>query len=133
MEVPRLGVQSELQLPAYATATAMQDPCGICDLHYSSWLCWILNPLSEARDGTPNLMVLSQIHCHCTMTGIPIRRILFFLSNLCIFLFLFSCLIVMDGVLSKILNETGKGILPILGEEAFDLSSFCVMVAVGFL
>ena len=26
MEVPRLGVQSELQLPAYATATAMPDP-----------------------------------------------------------------------------------------------------------
>ena len=26
MEVPRLGVESELQLPAYTTATAMQDP-----------------------------------------------------------------------------------------------------------
>ena len=26
MEVPRLGVQSELQLPAYTTATATQDP-----------------------------------------------------------------------------------------------------------
>ena len=26
MEVPRLGVKSELQLPGYATATAMQDP-----------------------------------------------------------------------------------------------------------
>ena len=25
MEVPRLGVESELQLPAYATATAMPD------------------------------------------------------------------------------------------------------------
>ena len=25
MEVPRLGVKSELQLPGYATATAMQD------------------------------------------------------------------------------------------------------------
>ena len=25
MEVPRLGVESELQLPAYATATAMTD------------------------------------------------------------------------------------------------------------
>ena len=33
MEVPRLGVQSELWLPAYATATAMQDPSRICDLH----------------------------------------------------------------------------------------------------
>ena len=26
MEDPRLGVKSELQLPAYATATAMPDP-----------------------------------------------------------------------------------------------------------
>ena len=26
MEVPRLGAESELQLPAYTTATAMQDP-----------------------------------------------------------------------------------------------------------
>ena len=26
MEVPRLGVKSELQLPAYTTATAMLDP-----------------------------------------------------------------------------------------------------------
>ena len=26
MEVPRLGVESELQLLAYATATAMSDP-----------------------------------------------------------------------------------------------------------
>ena len=26
MEVPSLGIKSELQLPAYATTTAMQDP-----------------------------------------------------------------------------------------------------------
>ena len=26
MEVPRLGVKSKLQLPAYATATGTQDP-----------------------------------------------------------------------------------------------------------
>ena len=36
MEVPRLGVESELQLPAYATATAMPDLSYICDLHHSS-------------------------------------------------------------------------------------------------
>ena len=33
MEVPRLGVQSELQLPAYTTATATQHPSLVCDLH----------------------------------------------------------------------------------------------------
>ena len=29
---------SELQLPAYITAIAMQDPSQICDLHHSSML-----------------------------------------------------------------------------------------------
>ena len=32
MEVPGLGVELELQLPAYATATAMLNPSHICDL-----------------------------------------------------------------------------------------------------
>ena len=32
MEVPRLGVESELQLPAYAIATATQDPSHVCNL-----------------------------------------------------------------------------------------------------
>ena len=52
MEVPRLGFESELQLPAYATATAMQDPSRICNLHHSSWQHLIPNPLSKARDQT---------------------------------------------------------------------------------
>ena len=50
MEVLRLGVESELQLPAYATAIATPDPSHICNLHHSSRQCQILNPLSEARD-----------------------------------------------------------------------------------
>ena len=32
MEVPKLEVELELQLLAYPTATAMQDPSRICDL-----------------------------------------------------------------------------------------------------
>ena len=60
-EVPRLGVESELQLLAYATATAMWDLSTICNLHHSSWQCQILNPLSEARDQTCILMDASQI------------------------------------------------------------------------
>ena len=58
MEVPRLGVELELQLPAYTTATAMQDPSIICNLHHSSQQRWVLNPLSEARDWTCNLTFL---------------------------------------------------------------------------
>ena len=71
MEVPRLGVESELQLPAYTTATATWDPNCICDLHHSSWKCRILNPQSDARDQTGNPTVPSQI-CFCyAMTGTP--------------------------------------------------------------
>ena len=36
MEVPRLGVQSELQRPAYTRATATSDLSRVCDLHHSS-------------------------------------------------------------------------------------------------
>ena len=50
MEVPRLGVKWELQLPAYTTVAATPDPSHVCDLHHSSWQCQIFNPLSEARD-----------------------------------------------------------------------------------
>ena len=56
MKVPRLGVKSELQLPAYATATAMWDPSCVCNLYHSSQQCWILNPLSDTRDPTHILM-----------------------------------------------------------------------------
>ena len=56
MEVPRLGVESELQLLAYTTATAMRDPSHICDLHHGSQQRRVLNPLSQARDRTCILM-----------------------------------------------------------------------------
>ena len=54
MEIPRLGIESELQLPAYVTATAMQDLSHVCDLHHGSQQRRILNPLSEARNRTRN-------------------------------------------------------------------------------
>ena len=50
MEVPRLGVELELQLPAYTTITAMQNLGCICDLCCSVQQSQILNPLSMARD-----------------------------------------------------------------------------------
>ena len=55
MEVPRLGVNSELQ-QHNSTATAVRDPSHICDLHHSSQQCRIPDPLSEARDQTHILM-----------------------------------------------------------------------------
>ena len=65
MEVPRLGVELELQLPAYTTATATWDPSRICDLHHSPQQYWIFNPLSETRDRTWNFMVPSRICFRC--------------------------------------------------------------------
>ena len=61
MEVFRLGVELELQLSAYTTATAMWDLSHTGDLYQSSHHYQILNPLSKARDRTRNLMVPSQI------------------------------------------------------------------------
>ena len=62
MEVPRQGVELELQLPAYTTATATQDPSCICNLHHSLWQCWVLNPLNEAWDRTRILMNANPAH-----------------------------------------------------------------------
>ena len=69
MEVPRLGIESELQLPASTTATP--DPSSVCSLHHSSQQRWILNPLSEARDRTHILMDTSRVHYCLAMTGTP--------------------------------------------------------------
>ena len=63
MELPSLGVQSELQQSAYATAIATSYLSRVCDLY--------LNPLTEARDRTCNLMVPSQIHFCCAPTELP--------------------------------------------------------------
>ena len=66
MEVPRLGVESELQLPAIATATAtpMPDPSHICD------------PLNEARDQTHILMDTSRIRYCCATMEAPFWDVL---------------------------------------------------------
>ena len=52
VEVPRLGVELELQLPAYTAATATQDQSRVCHLCHSLQQHLILNPLSGARDQT---------------------------------------------------------------------------------
>ena len=61
MEFPRLEVEAKLQLPAYTTSTAMPDLSRICSLHHRFPQHRILNPLSEAGDGTCILMDPSQI------------------------------------------------------------------------
>ena len=85
VEVPRLGVESELQLLACttATATAMPDLSCICHLHHSR----ILNLLSKARDRTFVLMDTFQI-CYHWATGTPVlyyskSHVFFCMSHLC--------------------------------------------------
>ena len=84
-EVPRLGVESELQLPVYATTTATQDPKLICNLHHSSRQCQILNPLSKAKDQTHVLMDASQVCWPLSRNG---NSHLFYLILFSIFNFL---------------------------------------------
>ena len=61
IEIPRLGVEWELKLLAYATATAMPDPRQVCDLHYSSWQCWILNRVQGSKP-RPHGYQTSRVH-----------------------------------------------------------------------
>ena len=67
--IPRLGVESEPQMTAYATA--IQDLSHVCDLYHSSRQCQTLNPLSRARDENHILTVTSQVHYVWATTGGP--------------------------------------------------------------
>ena len=64
MEVPRLGVELELLLPVYATATATPEPNVSVTYPTAHDNARSFNPLSEARDQTHILMDTSQVHYH---------------------------------------------------------------------
>ena len=103
MEVPRLGVKSELQLPAHVTATATQDLSCVCNLHHSSQQCWILNPGIEpasswmlvgfvnrwATTGTPENQFFSIFHSHCISVHRTRKMPEYLLLGLKLFLLLF--------------------------------------------
>ena len=76
MEVPGLGVESDLELLASATATAKPDLNCVCSLHHGSWQRWICGLLSGARDRTCISWMLVRFINHWAMMGTP------FLSNL---------------------------------------------------
>ena len=83
MKVPRVGVELELQLLAYTTATAIPDPSQVCDLHHSSQQHWIPNPLSKARDRTCVLVDTSQVLKQLSHN----RNSSWLFSQLCLFFF----------------------------------------------
>ena len=78
MDILRLGVELELQLPAYTTAAAIatQDPSHVCNLCHGSWQREIFNPLNTARDQTRVLMDTSRIRDHGATIGTPKQIIL---------------------------------------------------------
>ena len=59
----------------------MQDLHRIFDLHHRSQQCWILNPLSEAGDGTHILMDTSRIRFLWAMAGTPVLLLLSYNVN----------------------------------------------------
>ena len=61
MEVSRLGVESELQLLAYATATALRDPSWIRNLHM-----WHMEILRLGR-GRIRATVTQNLSCFCSL------------------------------------------------------------------
>ena len=71
MEVPKVGVESELQLQVYTTATATGDLSHVCNLYHRSQQCRISDPLNKARNQTCILMDSSQIRFHCTTIATP--------------------------------------------------------------
>ena len=73
METPRLGIESELQLPAYTTATAISDPSRVCSLHHSSRQRRVPHALSEPRDRVRVLVDTSRVRCCRATVGTPCR------------------------------------------------------------
>ena len=57
--------------PAYTTATVMWYLSRVCYLHQSSEKRGVLNPVSEARDGTCNFVVPRRIRFCCARMGTP--------------------------------------------------------------
>ena len=74
------GVKSELQLPAYTTATAMPDLSHVCDLHHSSWQHQGPDPLSEDKDETCVFMDTSQVST-VPQEELPVKNFSFFIYN----------------------------------------------------
>ena len=72
MGVPRLGVESELQLKTYTAATAIKDLSCIWDFCRSLQQLRVLNPLTEARDRTLILTETVGFLTHWTTTGTPV-------------------------------------------------------------
>ena len=70
MEVPRPGVELELKLPVYTTATTMRDLSRICDLHQRSRQGRILNPRTGIEPA-PSWILVRLLCFSCTTVKTP--------------------------------------------------------------
>ena len=111
MEVPRLGVKLELQLPAYATAIATPD------LHRNSWKCWILNPLSKVRDRICILMYTSWVHYPWATSETPYSFLLMVIQLLIVIL------VFLWEVVSLTLCTPPSSLTPKLGFSIYNIMS----------
>ena len=93
MEVPSLGVQSELQLLTYATATATQDPShAATSVTYATAHCNVGSLTHWVRSGI-NFYILmdsSQVGYHWAMKGTP--AITFLMLHICSYFSSFGAL-----------------------------------------
>ena len=71
MEIPRLGVELELQRPAYTTATVMPDMSHVWHLNCNSRQHQILNLMSEAKGQTCILINTNQVCYSLATMGTP--------------------------------------------------------------
>jgi len=110
MEVPRLGVELELQLPAYTTATATRGLNHVWNLHYSSRQLQILNPLSRARDQTCVLMDTGQVHYHWATRGtsciVSFKCTINWLSYTCMYMCVCVCVYTHRHTLSLSVSDS---------------------------
>ena len=76
MDVPRLGVESELQLLAHTTATATWDPSLDCDLPHGLGQRQIPDPLSKAGVESASSWILSGFICAVPHRELPRLQVL---------------------------------------------------------
>ena len=72
MAVPRRGVKSELQLPAYTTASTTQDPSRIFDLHMVYILKMVIYP-SYSKSGEKETAAVTKLFRQASLTTNTLR------------------------------------------------------------
>ena len=86
MEVPRLGTNQSCSHWPTQFAIATQGLSYICDQHHVSWKCWILNPLSKARDWIYIFMDTSWACYYWATRRTPLLSLIFPIWLFCLFI-----------------------------------------------